>query len=82
MDLDNEELQATKEISADEMFERLGYVEKIEDDSVIKFIRDDNRTIIFHLDYKIFYVEHKDFEYFTIKELQAINKKCKELGWI
>lgn len=88
MDLDDEELEATrrinrvKRLTADEMFEELGYkkydcVEETEyyhaiTDKVISFR--DNKTI-------------RVYDYYdgtapiTMQELKLINKKCKELGW-
>lgn len=68
---------------ADKMFEKLGYY------------KDFNKTIheykkdgeLFEID---FWLRSKEVSkeyygntgYITIEELQAINQKCKELGWI
>lgn len=67
---------------ADEMFEELGYTKfeglyKIEYKGEEKSIEFDKRynTVIVEK-----YVEYKD--YIEIQELQAINEKCEELGWI
>lgn len=76
-------------MNADEMFEKLGY-EKID--------RKLNKNIIFTNGNKKFYfhkifkkiqcVEYDNEEqsyiqgHFEIQELQAINKKCEELGWL
>lgn len=76
---------------ADEMFKELGY-EKIEykssiDNSIIEYVKNfdlkADRIIAFYLDKTIAVFEelaNKDF--FTMQELQAINLKCKELGWL
>ena len=81
MDLDNEELEATKEKSADELFDELGtnktdncdfcvYQGKINKNVRILFNKF-NKNIIF-----------EGFNTVGIKELKAINKKCEELKWI
>lgn len=71
---------------ADEMFEKLGY----------KIDKDENRTVIYKTNCAdmriylcVFYntsdarFKFKLFEqYCDMKLLQAINKKCQELGWI
>ena len=76
-----------KEKTADKMFEELGY-EKIEDirtnKGVIYSIKtghgtySEYRTILFILETKRICTN----EYITMQELQAINKKVEELGWI
>lgn len=75
-----------KEKTADEMFEELGYKEvKTQIPKAIKLYKDDDNVYLFNLDYKDFY---KSGEYdgmcdhITMQELQAINKKCLEMGWI
>lgn len=87
MDLDEEELKATKKLnekSADEMFEEMGYIKYIYGD-VIEYKNCTDDTIIgFDNEYKEIYVSQYNTKYqvCTIEELKAINKKCKELGWI
>lgn len=88
MNLDDEELKATKEKTADEMFKELGYRK---DAKPIEFAgkrqahicyRDDMffKTVHFYIEDKFFTVSCMDK---NIKEvLQAINKKCEELGWL
>lgn len=66
---------------ADEMFEELGY-EKIEEKDYIAYIEDSEDSmfrieIYFHLDNKKVQI----YNAISLKELQAINEKCKELGW-
>ena len=62
---------------ADEMFEKLGYMLKYETDRLVKYSRG--------LDNIIFYKNVEGVYSNTTllsKQLQAINEKCKELGWI
>ena len=74
-------MEDIKEKTADEMFEELGY--EIDDTKEsIRYFK--NSTYIW------FWKDDKEFEGiygfdskgFNMQELQAINKKCKELGWI
>ena len=74
-----------KEKTANEMFEELGYTvsngkweehlntitNTVVDNGYIQIIFYTNRTI---------YIDSDDI--MNMKELQAINKKCQELGWI
>ena len=101
MDLDDEELKATrklngadrKEKTADEMFEELGYIKKCEH----KYEQPDNdgatELILYKDEVKCLEIEFWndktiskscgfDMSYITMQELQAINKKCEEMGWI
>lgn len=62
----------------DKDYDELGMVEYID------FIKNDT-TITFNIWYREveFYYENKTEEYdLRLEELQAINEKCKELGWI
>lgn len=73
-------------MSADEMFEELGY----------KIDKDENRTVIYKTNCAdmriylcVFYNTNDERfrlkiyeQYMNIKLLQAINKKCQELGWL
>lgn len=91
MDLDDEELKATRKANgvdkktADEMFDELGYKKTFTEVDNIKYYKDDDNVIYFVITHRTF---HKTGEYdgmcdsITIQELQAINKKCEELGWI
>lgn len=77
--------------TADEMFKELGY-EKKEEKSYIRYNNFGNigfgEVIDFDLKNKKFRLTNKTcqgnthFRYGTMQELQAINKKCQELGWI
>lgn len=77
-----------KSNNADKMFKELGYKknEYIEAIYYIKNDESDEQTIEFDKTIKcVFSYANKD-EYYVmgtnIEELQAINKKCEELGWI
>lgn len=67
---------------ADEMFEKLGYI-KIKTDLETKY-RNDIGEIRFWKSARTIIKQDEDGRYLAIKmqELQAINEKCKELGWI
>lgn len=78
-------------MNADEMFEKIGY-KKIAETGYgeetpyrIKYKKDDDNVYIFYKRYKTY---SKTGEYdgmcgnVTMQELQAINKKCEELGWL
>ena len=71
----------------DKMFEELGYVKIIENNIKILYEKEGrfwDKEISFDLMDKQIRVEMSagDSEPITMQELQAINKKCKELGWI
>lgn len=71
---------------ADEMFEKLGY-EKVSDDKYSieyrEILDDDLFEINFWKEDKTISKNYyRDMGYITLQELQAINKKCQELGWI
>lgn len=68
---------------ADEMFDKLGF-NKYELDTYIDYLsRETSKGITFRKDMKVI-DSHCGIgsEYITMQELQAINEKCKELGWI
>ena len=78
---------AYNEKSADEMFEELGY-EKIEDirtDIGCIYYNKEKHCIYYKYPKIIFHYKPKKItiqnEYLSMQELQAINKKCEELGW-
>ena len=88
---DNEELIATRRLnglddnlykSADEMFEELNYIEHFKNKDNEVFRTDSShclgRTIIFQFNDGRLCLP----AIVTMQELQAINKKCKELEWI
>ena len=73
-------------MSAKEMFEELGYKQKIQND-VIYYFKEINipkrygSTIFYHINFIL-----KDKEIFisknlSLEELKAINKQVEELGW-
>lgn len=71
-------------MSADEMFKKLGY-KKAEIGCFIQYnIVDDEISLNFDLDNKTVSKTkgYKDNIPITMQELQAINKKVEELGWI
>lgn len=76
-------------MSADEMFEKLGY-EKIEESS--RYLRySTDKRYGEHIDFELKLKQvrctrvtcqgNTHFRYFSMQELQAINAKCRELGW-
>lgn len=72
--------------TADEMLKNLGY-EKVTDDKYSfeyrKILDDDLFEINFWKEDKTISKNYyREIGYITLQELQAINKKCKELGWI
>lgn len=77
---------------ADKMFEKLGYEKENNIDYFLyrkKYIDNNFIEIVFDLENYLLNIRTEDvINYQTItsilniKELQAINKKCKELGWI
>lgn len=76
---------------ADEMFKKLGY-KKREAEYCIYYENKDNKTVIEFGklvksigNYQYSYEDNRylvDIYYFSMQELQAINEKCKEMGWI
>ena len=73
-------------MSADEMFEMIGY-EKVSDENYIYYNNLEwEYTIVFDLSSKTFkgYIDEDTEVSLSIdmQELQAINQKCKELGWM
>ena len=85
MDCDEIELQATRNRrkTADEMFEELGYWLDMENYVYCIWVNDYREIIKFNKERKEFYkaIGYEQFEYITMQELQAINKKVEELGW-
>lgn len=83
--IEREESIEYEEKTADEMFETLGYYKDF--DETTHEYRKDYEGYLFEID---FWLEDKtisknqfrDMGYITMQELQAINKKCKELGWL
>ena len=73
-------------ITADEIFENLGYKKQGEDNwQIFKYIKDDYNIIYFHGNKTCCKTGAPDCNWsddVTMKELEAICKKCKELGWL
>lgn len=72
-----------EEETADEMFERLGYTKYVNDKYSIEYMKDESE-ITFLLREKIVSCKdyYRDMGCLTMEEIQAINKKLKELRWI
>ena len=76
-----------KEKTADELFEELGY-EKYMTDKHQGYYQYDEQSnticILFILDKKAIAIRYdgSNTPAITMNELQTINKKCQELGWI
>ena len=69
-----------KEKRADEMLEELGYKKNFEDKYRANYENNGFETIInFDKEYKDVRVYNNGFD---MQELQAINKKVEELGWL
>ncbi len=84
-DLDDSELRATrkmygldKEKTADMMFEELGYKKFHENSTDVRYSTSSHEIIAFYGAVKTF---DKNTYPINMQELQAINKKCEELGW-
>ena len=80
-------------MSADEMFEELGYEIQVENGFIlynkILEINDEYKVIVFNVKKALVDIRTDDnfnlqviTTVLNMQELQAINKKCKELGWI
>ena len=69
---------------ADEMFKKLGYLKESDYYYHSKETEVKKKHIKFYVNTKEVIVESKlNFSYeITMQELQAINEKCKELGWL
>jgi len=73
-------------MSADKLFEELGYVKIIQDVIYDGFWEeyynaDMDKTISFNLTDKILDITDDEGWGITMQELKAINKKCEEIGW-
>lgn len=69
-------------MKADEMFEKLGYTVEEGNKNIFVYIDDGeyiNHSFVIHKESKSITV-YKQLT--TIQELQAINKKVEELGWL
>lgn len=69
---------------ADEMLKNIGFDEKVENEEKIIYQDSGNEdiNIVFHKRHKVI-TGMPTYDYFCDMEiLQAINEKCKELGWL
>ncbi len=98
MDLDDDELQATRKLNgvdktADEMFEEIGYKKIVEHEFVEPENGEETKLILYKDEIKGTEIEfwndktisktiEYDASYITMQELKTISKKCEELGWI
>ena len=76
-----------KEKTADEMFEELGYKKKNLDIIFSRFWEEwENEDLAkifsFNTEYETIDITDENRHGITMQELQAINKKCQELGWL
>lgn len=69
---------------ADKMFEKLGYDVMSENDEKIKYQDSGNEDIYIDFDKKYKVISGcPTYDYFLDMDiLQAINQKCKEMGWL
>lgn len=74
-------MEDIKEKTADELFSELGYEKEERNKAEVFILR--NKYFIRQIGFnKESIAIMTDVEFLSIYELQAINKKCKELGWI
>lgn len=71
--------------SAKELFEELGYEQKINDKNVLMYVRDLPEdyliSVIFWLGWERINIRNNYDEELSMKLLKAINKQVEELGW-
>ena len=65
-------------IEADDLLEKLGFIKKVEDDSIVQY--NNECSIIFNKENKTYRKSY--IQEITIKEHIAIHKKMEELGWL
>lgn len=83
--LSKEEMEKIKRgLTADEMFNELGYKKEYTQLKDIKYYKNDDNVFYFMIKHKSF-IKSGEYdgmcEYITSHELKAINEKVKELGW-
>lgn len=72
-------------MTANEMFEKLGYRIHTHNEVYIDYIDNKGKFISFEIEHKLYYVsDYKSdmTENIYIEEHQAIHQQMKELGWI
>lgn len=67
--------------TADEMFKELGYKKIVGETTEVYKLSRANKNIYFSKLIKRIKIDGK-YDFLDMEELRAINKKCKELGWI
>lgn len=67
--------------TADELFEELGYKKIVGETTEVYKLSRANKNIYFSKLIKRIKIDGK-YDFLDMEELRAINKKCKELGWI
>lgn len=68
-------------MGADEMFEKLGYKKLVGETTEVYKLSRDNKNIYFSKLIKRIKIDGK-YDFLDMQELQAINKKVEELGWM
>lgn len=68
-------------MSADEMFKKLGYKKLVGETTEVYKLSRDNKNIYFSKLIKRIKIDGK-YDFLDMQELQAINKKVEELGWM
>lgn len=84
-DMITESRDVEEELTADEMFEKLGYENlptEINFGGIDIYGKEDKRIEFFNDKTYAVYNFIDNFEYIDMQELKAINKKVEELGWI
>ena len=73
-----------KEKTADEMFDELGYEKRSLDIILSNFWENQDlaKTFSFNTVYETIHIKDENGCGITLRELQTINKKVEELGWI
>lgn len=79
-------MEDIKEKTADEMFQKLGYIKTQDNKNLIEYTKNKDGDLFeiyfWRDDNTISKSYYENMGYIEMQELQAINKKCKELGWI
>ena len=82
--IEREESIEYEEKTADEMFEELAYKKEIKSKELVYENENEDKIITFNSDKKNITCNnfYDGYETINMQELQAINKKVKELGWL
>lgn len=68
-------------MSKEEIFEELGYKKSVGETTEVYKLSRDNKNIYFSKLIKRIKIDGK-YDFLDMQELQAINKKVEELGWM